>query len=379
MAIHCRGRLVARAVRIQLCAACQAQAPDAALLGELKKRLSEPAKCVPDCVEAVMATVIVSGDRLDVQLQVHAQASVVLGIPQAGQQWVIDRVAIDDRAADSVARVGEQLHLPVAPGVHRVSIGGRIVQAYELALEFPTVPRRVVVRADGWDASGISEGRLLNSSLQLTRRATAGVTERMAASQRFAPFVRIHRRVFMGLDWTVTTTVERLAPDEGAFTLRLPLLPGESVLTPGLQVGDEGVLVSMPSGENSVGWDSALERVDRLQWSAAGSDKPWVEQWEVVVSPTWHAEFAGTPAILPNEESAEGCGSTNSCRGPARRSTCRSYGPLRALAIPWPWIASASRRASGGELRIHRCFSPIAAAAAGATTCVSPRMPRSSV
>ena len=158
----------------------QAQAPDSPLLGELKKRLSEPAKCVPDCVEAVLASVTVSGDRLDVQMQVHAQASVVLGIPQAGQHWIIDRVAIDDRAVDSVARVGEHLSLPVAPGVHRVSIGGRIVQAYELALEFPTVPRRVVVRAEGWDASGISEGRLLNSSLQLTRRVSAGATERMA-------------------------------------------------------------------------------------------------------------------------------------------------------------------------------------------------------
>ncbi len=282
-----------------------AQAPDSSILAELKKRLSAPAKCTPDCVEAVMATVLVNGDRLDVQMEVHAQASVVLGIPQAGQQWVIDRVTVDDRAADSVARIAEQLQLPLAPGVHLVSIGGRVVQADELALEFPTVPRRVVVRAEGWDAAGVNEGRLLNSSLQLTRRAAADATERMTVSQRFPPFVRIHRRVSMGLDWTVTTIVERLAPEEGAFTLRLPLLPGESVLTPGLQVGDEGVLVSMPSGESTVSWDSALERVDRLQLSAAASDKPWVEQWDVVVSPTWHAEFAGTPAILPNED-AEG-------------------------------------------------------------------------
>ena len=278
-----------------------AQTPDPSVLGELKKRLSEPAKCVPNCVEAVMATVIVGDDRLDVQMEVHAQASVVLGIPQAGPQWIVERVAIDDRAADSVARAGEQLEVPVAPGVHRISIAGRIAQAYELALEFPTVPRRIAVRAEGWDAAGISEGRLLNTSLQLTRRTTAGGPERMAPSQRFAPFVRIHRRAYMGLDWTVTTTVERLAPEEGAFTLRLPLLPGESVLTPGLQVRDAGVLVSMPSGEDSVSWESALERVDRLQWSAAAGDQPWVEQWEVVVSPTWHAEFAGTPAILPTE------------------------------------------------------------------------------
>jgi hypothetical protein len=276
-----------------------AQAPDPALLTELKKRLSEPAKCVPNCVQAVMATVSVDGDRLDVQMEVHAQANVVLGIPRAGQQWVIDRVTVDDRATDSVASIAEQLQLPLAPGVHRVSIGGRIAQAYELALEFPTVPRRIAVRAEGWDAAGISEGRLLNSSLQLTRRMTAGATERMAVSQRFPPFVRLHRRVYLGLDWTVTTTVERLAPEEGAFTLRLPLLTGESVLTPGLQVGDEGVLVSMASGESAVSWDSALERVDRLHWVAAASDKSWVEQWDVVVSPTWHAEFAGTPAILP--------------------------------------------------------------------------------
>ena len=87
-------------LRCRLCFAprAQAQAPDASLLGELKKRLSEPAKCVPDCVEAVMATVIVDGDRLEVQMDVHAQASVVLGIPQAGQQWIIERVAVDDRA-----------------------------------------------------------------------------------------------------------------------------------------------------------------------------------------------------------------------------------------------------------------------------------------
>lgn len=279
-----------------------AQAPDPSLLGELKKRLSEPAKCVPNCVDAVMATVTVSGDQLDVQMEVHAQASVVFGIPQAGQQWIIERVAIDDRAADSVARAGQQLQLPVAAGVHRVSISGRIAQAYELALEFPTVPRRIAVRAEGWDAAGISEGRLLNSSLQLTRRTTAGAPERIAASQRFAPFVRIHRRASLGLDWTLTTTVERLAPEEGAFTLRLPLLPGESVLTPGLQVSDGGVLMSMPSGESSVSWESALERVDKLHWAATASDQPWVEQWEVVVSPTWHAEFAGTPAILPTED-----------------------------------------------------------------------------
>lgn len=131
----------------------------------------------------------------------------------------------------------------------------------------------------------------------MTRRVTANA-EKTSTPQRFAPFVRIHRRVLMNLDWTVSTTVERLAPEEGAFTLRLPLLPGEAVLTPGLEVRDAGVLVSMPSGERFARWESSLNQLDKLQWIAA-QNQPWVEQWDVIVSPMWHTEFSGTPPIMP--------------------------------------------------------------------------------
>jgi hypothetical protein len=278
----------------------EAQTPDSALLTELKKRLSEPAKCVPNCAQVVLATVDLSGDRLDVQIEAHAQASVAIGVPHAGPQWIIERVLIDDRPSDALARAEGQLQLPLTPGVHRVRLIGRIAQADELSLEFPQPPRRVAVRAEGWDVSGSSEGRLLNNALQLARRASAR-TDKTSAPQRFAPFVRVHRRVFMNLDWTVSTTVERLAPAEGAFTLRLPLLPGEAVLTPGLEVREGSVLVSMPSGEQFASWESSLEQLEKLQWTAA-ADSPWVEQWDVIVSPMWHAELAGTPAIMPGED-----------------------------------------------------------------------------
>jgi hypothetical protein len=278
----------------------EAQAPDAAVLTELKKRLTEPAKCAPNCVQVVAASVDISGDRLEVKMEVHAQANVALGVPQAGPQWIIEHVLVDEGPSDALAREGERLQLPLIAGVHRVSIAGRVAQAYDLSLEFPQPPRRIEVHADGWDASGSSEGRLLNSALQLTRRASANPAEKAAAPQKFPPFVRIHRRVFMNLDWTVSTVVERLAPEEGAFTLRLPLLPGEAVLTPGLEVRDHSVLVSMPSSGQSARWESSLNRMDKLQWNAA-TEQPWVEQWEVVVSPMWHAEFSGTPAIMPSE------------------------------------------------------------------------------
>lgn len=278
----------------------QAQAPDQELLGELKRRLTQPPKCAPNCAQVVLANVDVDRDRLSIELQVHAQAAVALGMPHAEAAWVIDRVTVDDRASDALVRNGHTLELPITPGVHRIVLSGRIVGADELSVEFPASPRRIAIRAEGWDSSGSNEGRLLNNALQLTRRAGTGANGTTLAPQRFPAFVRIHRRVFMNLDWTVQTQVERLAPADGAFTVRLPLLPGEAVLTPGFEVRDDTVLVSMPAGTHVAAWESSLERVDRLQWSAA-TDQPWVEQWEVVVSPTWHAQFTGTPAILPNQ------------------------------------------------------------------------------
>jgi hypothetical protein len=288
------------AALVCLAPSSHAQTPDAQVLGELKRRLSEPARCAPNCAEIVVAGVDVNDDRLAIDLDVHAQANVALGMPHAGSAWIIERVLVDADPSDALSRRGDALELALTPGVHHISMVGRIAAADELSVEFPAPPRRVVVRTQGWDSSGSSEGRLLNNALQLTRRIGANASSATLTPQRLPAFVRIHRRVFMNLDWTVTTQVERLAPEEGAFTLRLPLLPGEAVLTPGFEVRDGYVLASMPAGVNVATWESSLERVDRLRWSAA-TDQPWVEQWDVIVSPTWHAGFSGTPAILPSE------------------------------------------------------------------------------
>lgn len=277
----------------------QAATPDPALLQQLKERLTAPPKCVPACGDVAFGSVSIAGNRLAVELQVHAQANVAAGMPQAGTQWNIERVTVDGRESNAMARAaGSQLHLPLQAGVHVVELSGSIVGANELTLEFAQPPHRIQVRAEGWDVAGLSDGRLLNNALQLTRNALEKAGEPVA-QQRFAPFVRIQRRVSMNLDWTVTTLVHRLAPAEGAFTMRLPLLPGESVLTPGMEVRDGTVLVSLAAGTRQAEWQSSLPQLDRLQWVAA-EDQPWSEQWEVIVSPMWHVAFAGTPAILPD-------------------------------------------------------------------------------
>jgi len=96
----------------------------------------------------------------------------------------------------------------------------------------------------------------------------------------------------------VQTTVERLAPVQEAFTVAVPLLPGESVVTPGTEVRDGRVLAAVPAGRAGIAWQSRLEPTERLDLASA-TDAPLVEHWALTVGPSFHPGFSGTPALEP--------------------------------------------------------------------------------
>jgi hypothetical protein len=140
----------------------------------------------------------------------------------------------------------------------------------------------------------------LGNTLQLTRRqSSAREGTASQASDRFAPYVRVTREFALALDWSVITHVERIAPERGGFTLEIPLLPGESVLTAGLDTnGDTRVPASFDTDADVFTWESALSQIDRFELRAP-KDKPWSEVWTFRVSPMWRVAFEGTPAVLP--------------------------------------------------------------------------------
>src|SRR5688572_10690558 len=284
----------------------RAQTPSPELLEELKQRLSRPPKCAPDCVSIARAQVELAGDALEIRLEAHAQAHAPLALPEAPQRWQPDQVLIDGTSTVGLARdASGTLLLALPEGVHTVTLRGSLPETDTVRLVFREQPGRIQVSAPGWQVAGVDEGRLLADSLSLIRpaRASASGTADSGRTPReeFPPFVRVTRELNLGLDWTVTTTVERLAPAQGAFTLRLPLLPGESVLTEGLPVVDGHIEIALPAGDRHTAWGSALRRAESLELVAT-SAPTHVEVWRFVVGPSWHVRFAGTPEVIAPEQ-----------------------------------------------------------------------------
>jgi hypothetical protein len=174
-----------------------------------------------------------------------------------------------------------------------------------LEIPFPTAPRFITVESNGWHIAGIKDRRLLSGSLQLTRLQADGDDDSIVRweSSRFPAFVSIVRTIELDLDWRLTTTVYRQAPTQGALTVDVPLIDGESVLTQDMSVSDGRILVSMSPTQRAVTWQSSLPRVSPLVLTAE-EGVPWSETWRVGAGKVWHAEFSGVPESETGNSSA---------------------------------------------------------------------------
>ncbi len=276
--------------------------PSDELLRELRQRLTNAPKCAPACASVAQAQVTANGDSVVVMLQVDVGERVALPLPSAGDAAALKNIQVDGVATDALARDASGADwLELTRGVHRVELaytaaGDKVTFAFSLK------PARVLFQGQGWTASGLGDDRLLADTLTLARvRADTGAKVAFGV-QQFPPYVEVVRNLNLGLEWSISTQVQRLAPNTGGFTVSVPLLKGEHVATPGIKVGDGSVDVAIADGAGGADWESNLDKAAQLTLTApALTDR--AEIWRVVVSPTWHVEFSGVPGtdLAPGE------------------------------------------------------------------------------
>ncbi|MEO6688231.1 MAG: hypothetical protein ABIS07_15395, partial [Dokdonella sp.] len=275
----------------------QAQAyPSDTLLNALRARSLESPHCTPDCAALAKADVSAHGDEIRVVLETHALERVAVPLPHNEATLALRSVTLDGGNLDGLARQNGNLWAALPRGVHRIEMDF-VAVSDKVALAFPLKPMRAQFSGEGWQASGISDDHLLAETLTLARAREAGSTPTSSGTQQFAPYVSVDRSISLSLDWSVETTVTRLAPKEGGFTTTVPVLAGEHVLSPGVKVDAQGATVALGEGSSSTTWNSSLDRGDSLVLTAPKlGDR--AEVWHILVSPTWHVEFSGVPGVV---------------------------------------------------------------------------------
>ncbi len=268
--------------------------PDQAMLDQLRARLTEAPKCAPDCAAIADAQLQASGDTLDIALEAHAGADVGLPLPQGDDALTLLDARLDAQPAALVKR-DDTLMLRLDRGVHRVTLHYRLAAgADSVNLRFPLQPGHVGFIGSGWSASGLDGDRLLGDSVALSRVRAAADGSALAIAQSLPTYVRVTRRLSFGVDWTVQTTVERLAPQDGGFSVNLPLLPGEHPQGDGALVRNGAIQVSFSANDPAVMWTSRLDRAPTLTLKAPPLGER-AEVWQIDAAPMWHVEASGVP------------------------------------------------------------------------------------
>ena len=279
--------------------------PSEVLLNELKTRLQEVEipDCLPACAQIQQMHVAITDKTIAITLQIDAQESVTLPLPSEYNQWFPNQVLDNGEPAQALYRSNNSLWINLGKGEHQVILKGLTPLLSKFTLPLPLKPNRVTVEKSGWEVVGLHENGWSDEQLQFSRiqQTRQDKTKPVLEPGVLPPFVRVERTLSVGLDWRVITQIIRISPADAAVVITVPLLPGESVTSPGIRVKDNAVEVNMAAQQTLMQWESTLEKSDKIELTAPQTDQ-WIEVWKADVSPIWHIEPSGIAMIHLNSE-----------------------------------------------------------------------------
>ena len=240
--------------------------PPQHLLKELEQRLIKTVDCLPSCAAINQSSVELDDTMMTVRMRVTAGASIAFPLP-VGVGWQPKEVLVDGVASYALARTEGGLQIALPPGDHSLLMVGPVT-ADSVKLPFQLSPHNISVSAPQWEVIGLVDKQLPGKTLELRKKEKSVTTETLLPEPA-TPFIQVRRQLTLDIDWTIDTTVYRIAPAQGAISVNVPLLSGESVVSPGVNVDGVMVLATIGANERSTGWRSVLEPVAEIELECA--------------------------------------------------------------------------------------------------------------
>jgi len=280
-------------------ASAQSPIPDQRTLETLRERLLKKSDAYPNAADIPLVTLTLADRKLTLDAEIHAATRTAVPLPGRLPTWSPLTVLVDDKPEVALRREGGFLWVVLEAGVHRVHVEGSLASVTEWEWTFLLKPRQVKIDAPGWTVTGVKPNGMPEAQVffALKQKVEAAPGATTYERQEVQTIVVVERRIELGLIWQVNTTVARLSPTGKAVAVRVPLLPGENVLSSNAIVKDGFIEVRLGAQEHSSSWESGLAVVKELKLATRPEDT-WVERWRLVASPVWNVAIGGLPPVF---------------------------------------------------------------------------------
>jgi hypothetical protein len=235
-------------------------------------------------------------------MNVHSAADLAIPLPAHLQQWWPASVTVDGNSAAAIQNRGGPLFVRLTSGRHQVVLVGPAPAQDSFSLSFGLPLQNVSTQLSGWRVSGLPSLNQPSQTLQLQREQQSVRTaeQNRLLPDPIPPYVVVTRRIQLGLEWTVSTEVQRIAPAQGVINLGIPLLPGEAPNS-GERNADGTMDVRFAPDQQVVQWQSSLKVQSPIELVAPKSVSS-AEVWVLHTSPIWHSQFSGLQPIASQGE-----------------------------------------------------------------------------
>jgi hypothetical protein len=279
-----------------------AELPDAETLSVLRARLLQPSDAYPNGAEIPEVTLKLSDGRIAMEAEIHCAVRGAVPLPGKLPSWSPLTVTVNGAAGAPLRRQGGYLWVVLDEGVQRVRMEGLLPAATEWAWTFQLKPKRVTIDAPGWNVTGVRPNGIPEQQVFFARQRERTEEEAAYDRKEFNVVAAVDRYLEVGLNWQVRTVVTRLSSSGKAVSFRVPLLPGEKVLTSNAVLEGGAIEVRLGAGMDSYTWSSELPIGGDIPLVAPETDR-WVERWYLVTSPVWNAALSGVdPVFEPQEQ-----------------------------------------------------------------------------
>ncbi len=309
-----------------MAAPVSAQSPDQQTLEKLRERLLEPSDAYPAAADIPNVSLKLSNQQIVIEAEIHAAIQTAVPFPGSLPAWSPVAVLVDGKAEAALRREDGYLWVVLPAGVHRVRIEGRLADATEWEWTFQLKPRRVAIEAPDWTFTGVRPDGVPEQQIFFARKQKAAAGAASYDRQDLQTAAAIDRHLELGLLWQVRTTVTRLSPPGKAIALRVPLLPGENVLSSNAVVKEGFIELRLSAQEQTFTWESGLAVTEHIHL-ATRADDAWVERWHLVASPVWNVAISGLPPVFEADAAAPAA---------SNRTISAGRGDLIPTWQPWP-------------------------------------------
>lgn len=283
----------------------QADFPDSTLLKELEQRLVHSADCDEECAYLERAVISIEQDELSIALRIHAEEYVAVPLPTANETWSLYDASIDD-VPIPLHREQDDLYTVLDAGIHDLVLKSNVTAVNRIEVTFPLLPSAFNIDADGWQSEGLIRNQLDGRQIALERtvKVLNDQVEDPALSigvgQPIQPYVAVHRQLILAYEPQLVSTVSRIAPYRGEFSVRIPLLDFEQVRDQSHNVEDREMVVTFGNYQDSYSWVSDLNLEEHVVLTAPPL-KERSERWSLLSSEYWLYDHEGLTPIQSDQ------------------------------------------------------------------------------